>query len=211
MRKGGIKQAIKSGVVLLILYIGTTWKIHIAYVTLSQSHENNSIMITGRENEMVSQKNTENASSTPPVTQPLTQPVLSKEEVADYLLQVFPQAGVYNLKIDAISAGKAVVSMETNESHLRPGNTVSGPTIFALADIAFYVLILAHIGKVALAVTTNANINFLNKPKAGKLTAHTTFLKKGKRLIVCDTQIMSGDTLIAHATGTYSVPPVKSE
>lgn len=142
---------------------------------------------------------------------PAISPVLSKEEVSAYLLQVFPQAGVYNLKIDAVSAGKAVVSMETNESHLRPGNTVSGPTIFTLADVAFYVLILAHIGKVALAVTTNININFLNKPKAGKLVAHTTFLKKGKRLIICDVHIMANDVLVAHATGTYSVPPVKPD
>jgi len=133
-------------------------------------------------------------------------PILSKEEVSKYLNEVFPQASAYNINIDEISVGKAIVSMVTKTAHLRPGNTVSGPTIFALADLALYVLILAHIGKVALAVTTNININFLNKPKAGILTAHTSFLKKGKRLIVCNVEIFSEDTMIAHATGTYSVP-----
>lgn len=137
---------------------------------------------------------------------PLLSPLLSKQEVSKFLIEVFPQASAYNISIDEITAGKAIVSMVTDKSHLRPGNTVSGPTIFALADLALYVLILAHIGKVALAVTTNININFLNKPKAGVLKAHTRFLKKGKRLIVCDVEIFSEDTLIAHATGTYSVP-----
>lgn len=132
--------------------------------------------------------------------------VMSKEEVAEYLKEVFPQANTYNLKIEELTAGKAVVTMKTEKAHLRPGNTVSGPTIFTLADLAFYVLILAHIGKVALAVTTNININFLNKPKAGTLTAHTSFLKHGKRLIVCDVKIFSNEILIAHATGTYSIP-----
>lgn len=136
-------------------------------------------------------------------------PQLSNVEVAEYLTQVFPQADAYNLNIEEVSQGKAIITMVTNKSHLRPGNTVSGPTLFALADVACYVLILAHIGKVALAVTTNININFLNKPEAGLLTAKTTFLKQGKRLIVCDVQIYSEEKLVAQATGTYSVPPQK--
>lgn len=153
------------------------------------------------ESVMVDQKGAENRGG--------NLPVMSKEEVAEYLEEIFPQVNGYNLKIEEISAGKAVVTMKTEKAHLRPGNTVSGPTIFTLADLAFYVLILAHIGKVALTVTTNININFLNKPKAGTLTAHTSFLKRGKRLIVCDVQIFSDEILIAHATGTYSVPAEK--
>lgn len=137
-------------------------------------------------------------------------PVLSKDEVTHYLKEIFPQADAYNLEIEEISAGHAIVKMTTDSTHLRPGNTVSGPTIFALADVACYVLILAHIGKVALAVTTNININFLNKPNPGQLTAKTTFLKQGKRLIVCDVQIYSKDILVSQATATYSVPPTST-
>lgn len=86
---------------------------------------------------------------------------------------------------------------------------MSGPTMFALADISAYLLILAHIGKVALAVTTNLSINFLNKPELGELKAEARLIKLGKRLAVCEVWIHSGDsdTLVAQATATYSIPP----
>ena len=80
--------------------------------------------------------------------------------------------------------------------------------MFMLADLAAYSVILAHIGRVALAVTTNLNINFLMKPEPGPLDATATILKLGKRLVVTDIAIHdSGEELVAHATATYSIPP----
>ncbi len=98
--------------------------------------------------------------------------------------------------------------MKVNEKHLRPGGTVSGPTMFTLADCASYLIVLAHIGKVALAVTTNLNLNFISKPE-GDLVADATLLKLGKRLAVCEISIRSraDNALVAHATATYSIPP----
>ena len=80
--------------------------------------------------------------------------------------------------------------------------------MFTLADCASYLLVLAHIGKVALAVTTNLNINFLSKP-TGDLVADAHVLKLGKRLAVCEILIRSkvNNSLVAHATSTYSLPP----
>ncbi|WP_417709547.1 PaaI family thioesterase [Roseibium aggregatum] len=138
-------------------------------------------------------------------------PVMQGSEIMEMLDREFPQihAGGRVYAIDSVSPGEAVVRLSANELHLRPGGTVSGPSMMALADLAAYVVILAHIGPVALAVTTNLNINFLRKPDAGDLLATCRLLKLGKRLAVVDCAIAGEgqEELVAHATATYSVPP----
>lgn len=137
-------------------------------------------------------------------------PVMTAPEVSSYLDEVFPQIKVNGDTIEVIevSPGAALVRLNADQRHLRPGGTVSGPTMFMLSDLAAYAVILAHIGRVALAVTTNLNINFLMKPEPGPLNATATILKLGKRLVVTDIAICdSGGELVAHATATYSIPP----
>lgn len=137
-------------------------------------------------------------------------PVMSAPEVSAYLDEVFPQikANGDDISVEAVSAGTALVRLHADDKHLRPGGTVSGPTMFMLSDLAAYAVILAHIGRVALAVTTNLNINFLMKPQPGPLDATAMILKLGKRLVVTDISIRdSGGELVAHATATYSIPP----
>lgn len=92
---------------------------------------------------------------------------------------------------------------------LRPGGTVSGPTMFTLADTAFYVAVMASVGPKTLAVTTNISINFLRKPKPVDMIAKCRLMKLGKQLAVGEVSIFSdGDDMpVAHATGTYSIPP----
>lgn len=92
---------------------------------------------------------------------------------------------------------------------VRPGGTVSGPTMFMLADTAIYVAVLASVGPEALAVTTNMSINFLRKPAPKDIIADCRLLKLGKRLAVGDVSIWSDGEHepVAHATGTYSIPP----
>lgn len=102
------------------------------------------------------------------------------------------------------------VRLEVAERHLRPGGTVSGPTMFALADVALYLAILSHIGPVALAVTTNCSIDFMRKPAAGRnLIAKARLLKLGRVLAVGDVLLYSeGDNApVARAGLTYSIPP----
>jgi len=134
--------------------------------------------------------------------------IMRADEVSAYVSEVFPQSDQYGFVVESLEPGKISVSMRINDQHLRPGGTVSGPTMFALADCASYLITLAHVGKVALAVTTNLNINFLSKPE-GDLFATANLLKLGKRLAVCDVAIKSqaDETLVAHATATYSIPP----
>lgn len=133
---------------------------------------------------------------------------MNAEEVASYVSEVFPQSDDYGFEVVDLAPGKIRIRMPIQDRHLRPGGTVSGPSMFALSDCAAYLITLAHVGKVALAVTTNLNINFLSKPD-GDLVAEAKLLKLGKRLAVCDISILleSDNRLVAHATATYSIPP----
>ena len=99
-----------------------------------------------------------------------------------------------------------------SDNDLRPGSTISGPTMMTLADFAMYVAILGEIGIVGLAVTTSMNINFLRKPSGSQnLRGVCKLMKVGKALIVAEVWIYSvdSDDPVAHVTGTYSIPPQK--
>lgn len=135
-------------------------------------------------------------------------PILGIEDLRAFLKREFPQLDD-GFQITALGDGCATMRLHADDRHLRPGGTVSGPSLFALADVAAYAAILAHIGPVALAVTTNLNINFLRKPPPGAIDATTRLLKLGKRLAVLEVALTDGATneLVAHATTTYSIPP----
>jgi uncharacterized protein (TIGR00369 family) len=135
---------------------------------------------------------------------------LTREEVTAFLEVEFPQVRIGRIFIiEEVGPMRALMRMSHHPSQLRPGGTVSGPSIFALADVALYVAILAQIGRVKLAVTTNLNINFLAMPAPRDLLGEALLVKLGKRLAVGEVRIWSeGDEkLVAHATGTYSIPP----
>jgi len=138
-------------------------------------------------------------------------PVMDPEALNRFLETDFPQLHTDGkvFEVVDVSPGSVVMRLMPNERHLRPGGTVSGPTLFALADVGAYCAVLAHIGPVALAVTTSLNINFLRKPKPGPLTCTCRLLKLGKRLAVMEASIFDedADDLVAHATATYSIPP----
>jgi uncharacterized protein (TIGR00369 family) len=138
------------------------------------------------------------------------EPALTHSELERFLRNEFPQ--VFNagsgLTIEEIGHGAARVRQAYREDFIRPGGTISGPTMMALADFAMYVAVLASIGPVPLAVTTNLSINFLRKPGAADLLAEAKLMKLGKRLAVGEVAIRSagGVELVAHATSTYSIP-----
>jgi uncharacterized protein (TIGR00369 family) len=138
------------------------------------------------------------------------QPVMNVAEIEAFLDKSFPQLhhGGRSFAVEAVGPLTARVRLGSHERHLRPGGTISGPAMFTLADVGLYVAILAQIGPVALAVTTNLNINFLRKPEAGDLIGHCRLLKLGKRLAVGEVTIVSqgSDEPVAHAVGTYSIP-----
>jgi uncharacterized protein (TIGR00369 family) len=138
-------------------------------------------------------------------------PIMDRDALNRFLETDFPQIHTDGKVFDVteVRSGTVVMRLDPNERHLRPGGTVSGPTLFALADVAAYCVVLAHIGPVALAVTTSLNINFLRKPEPGPLSCTCRLLKLGKRLAVIEASIFGadGEDLVAHATATYSIPP----
>jgi uncharacterized protein (TIGR00369 family) len=111
--------------------------------------------------------------------------------------------------IDALSADRITVQMPVADRHLRPGGTISGPAMFALADVTAYLIILANIGPKALAVTTNCSIDFMRKPAAGQmLVCEARLLKLGRSLAVTDALIYSAGQAapVARASLTYALP-----
>ncbi|PWJ85829.1 uncharacterized protein (TIGR00369 family) [Pseudaminobacter salicylatoxidans] len=143
--------------------------------------------------------------------QPNLAPQMTAAEVNDLLRSVYPQLNDEFASYEAIDvfAGGCTVRLNALDRHLRPGGTVSGPSLFTLADIGGYVCALTHAGPDALSVTTNLNINFVRKAEAGPILGHCRILKMGKKLMVFDVDIVAGRDhhTIAHATGTYSIPP----
>jgi uncharacterized protein (TIGR00369 family) len=135
---------------------------------------------------------------------------MTQDELAAFLDREFPQIhmGGQTYFVDEVGPLSARMRMTYHERHIRPGGTISGPAMMALADLALYVAILAHIGPVALAVTTSLNFNFLRKPEQRDLIAECRLLKLGKRLAVGEVSIYSdgGPDVVCHATGTYSIP-----
>jgi uncharacterized protein (TIGR00369 family) len=134
---------------------------------------------------------------------------MSASEIMSLLNKTFPQQAKF-FEIDELTVESLIVRHKIDESHLRPGGTISGPTMFSLADISLYILTMSRIGPVLLAVTTNCSMDFMRKPKAGSdLLAKTRLLKLGKNLCVGDVLIFSEglEKPVARASMTYSIPP----
>lgn len=134
--------------------------------------------------------------------------VMNVDELTAFMFAQFPQMAP-EFTIDALTGDGLVLRMQTSDRHLRPGGTVSGPTMFGLADCAFYLATLSRIGPVALAVTTNCSIDFMRKPEPGALVADARILKLGRMLSVGDVVIRGdGDPrALARASLTYAIPP----
>ncbi|MGY3535466.1 MULTISPECIES: PaaI family thioesterase [Bradyrhizobium] len=135
---------------------------------------------------------------------------MSVADLEEFLRKEFPQAFAYDdIRIESADGETALLRQRFSERMLRPGGTVSGPTLMGLADFAMYVVLLSAIGPIGLAVTTNLNINFLRKGQPGQdVLAVAKLLKLGKRLAVGEVNLLSGTSPdpIAHVTATYSIP-----
>ena len=134
---------------------------------------------------------------------------MTAEDLAAFLAREFPQVRG-DFTIEALAEERLSVRLRVAERHLRPGGTVSGPSMFALADVSIYLAVLARIGPVALAVTTSCSIDFMRRPASGAdLVAETRLLKLGRVLAVGDVLIRSDghEAPVARASLTYAIPP----
>lgn len=137
---------------------------------------------------------------------------MNAEELAGFLAREFPQVADDYI-IEELDENKIRMRLIVDTRHLRPGGTVSGPSIFTLADVAVYLAVLAMIGPEALAVTTSCAMDFMRKPAANTdLIAECRLLKLGKVLAVGEVLIFSDgvEAPVARASLTYSIPPALS-
>ncbi len=133
--------------------------------------------------------------------------------IPDFLALVregLPWVAQLDIAVEHLERGTARVRLRFSEGINRPGGTISGPAMMALADLVMYAVVLSHDRRLKMAVTTTLNINFLRKPGPADLIAEGHVLKLGRRLAVIEVAIFSDGERepVAHATGTYSLPPV---
>ena len=118
----------------------------------------------------------------------------------------------WDVRVESIGHGSATLSVPGRPRFLRPGDTVSGPVMMGLADVALYAALLGAIGPMPLAVTSSLTINFLRKPGAGGIRAEALILKLGRRLATGEVRIYGGssDELAAHVISSYAIPEAKA-
>ena len=121
-----------------------------------------------------------------------------------------PFIGAYDIRVESLGFGWISLSLPFGDSFLRPGGSISGPVLFALADVALYGAIMTQFGRADMAVTSSMTINFLRRPPPDAVLARGRILKLGRRLAYGDVFLTSasdaGGEPVAHATGTYAVP-----
>ena len=134
---------------------------------------------------------------------------VSAAELAEMARENVPLVGTLAMQVESVLPGAMTIRVPYQDEFVRPGGTVSGAVLMAVADFAMYGVVLSLIGRVELAVTTNLSINFLRRPPPGDVLAKARILKLGKRLAVGEVYLHGGDDedLVAHVTSTYSIPP----
>lgn len=134
----------------------------------------------------------------------------NKTEIIEFLAREFPQS---KCTVEEVGNGSATLRQPIGTDHLRPGGTVSGPVLMAVADTALYVALLGAIGIVPLAVTTSLTMNFMRKPSPDKaILGVAKLMKVGGTLAVGEVALYSegADEVVAHAVGTYAIPRPRS-
>lgn len=140
---------------------------------------------------------------------------LSAADITDLIRQGVPLAGETGFFVERIDeSGRTWCRQPYRANQLRPGGTLSGPSMMALADAAMYAAVLHRLGRVEMALTQTFHINFLSRPAPRDLLAAVEIVKMGRRSAVLEARLYSdsdgvpgADSLVAHATGTYSLPP----
>ena len=133
---------------------------------------------------------------------------LTAADIQHIIRTGLPAAEEVDLRTDEVAADHVVARYPFRPNMIRPGGTLSGPTMMGLADAAMYAAIMAKLGRVEMAVTSNLNINFLSKPGQADLVARARVLRMGSRLAFLEVEIHSvgSPDMVAHVTGSYALP-----
>jgi len=134
---------------------------------------------------------------------------ISIEEFRRLTEAELPLAATLGMRVETMAAGRVSARLPYGAQHLRPGGTIAGPSLMALADYTMYAVVLSLMGRVDQAVTVNLNINFLSRPEQRDIVADGRIVKLGKRLAFGEVTLYSEgrDVPVAHVTVSYSIPP----
>ncbi len=134
---------------------------------------------------------------------------LTAADMAELEADAVPFVANLGIRFIEVGDGHATAIMPAGDSHRRPGGTVAGPALMALADFVVYICVLGRIGRVELAVTTSLTANFLRRPPLGEVRAEGRLLKCGRRLAYGEVSLFAADDAdpVCHVTATYSIPP----
>jgi uncharacterized protein (TIGR00369 family) len=134
---------------------------------------------------------------------------LSASRFMEITKKTTPLAAVFGLDVEQLEAGRARVRLPFRGEFVRAGGTVSGPAMMALADYALYAVVMSVAEHGEMAVTSNLNMTFLRRPQAGDVIGEARLIRCGKRLAYGEVTLFSNgdDEPVAHATGTYALPP----
>ena len=134
--------------------------------------------------------------------------VLSADQLVDFFCEAFPSLPREAHHFEAVEPGFVRLRQSVEDTMLRPGGIVSGPTQMGVVDRAAYAVILAHIGIVPMAVTSNLNISFLRGVEARDFYADASIIKLGRRLATIDVRLWQDDPdkIAAQSTVTYALP-----
>ena len=134
--------------------------------------------------------------------------MLNAEEVQQIIREGVPAAGDMGLIVERVGERQAVARYPFHASMVRPGGTLSGPTMMGLADAAMYAAILGELGRLEMAVTQTLTINFLSRPAATDLIARANIMRLGRRSVVLEVHLFSAgeEEPVAHVTGIYALP-----
>lgn len=135
--------------------------------------------------------------------------MMTAQQIEEAICAGLPAARDQGLRVDSCGEDWAEARFVYNDSMVRPGGSISGPTMMGLADATMYAAIMARLGRVEMAVTQDLNIHFLRKPRETDLIARATILRLGRRSVVLEVQIFGADDrerAVAHVTGTYALP-----
>ena len=134
---------------------------------------------------------------------------LQAKQVQELIRNWIPMAEDIDLRVEKISDHSSLVRIPFDEKNKRPGGSVSGPVLMAAGDTAMYAAIIGALGEVAMAVTSNLNINFMQRPGEVDILAEGKILKLGKRIAYCEVELYTSGSreLVAHVTGSYALPP----